>query len=214
MNTPAAPRRVTRRLTLTTLTGVLTTATLAACSMSSTPERPTTATSTTARVAANSTDDDLSADDTSLDARARALIRIGQDGIARENQAAAEAFFAPDFRFHGPDGEATTREELFVYFAACRRAFDDFQVTRQAIFSDGGAFVGARSTFSGVFTRRFDASPIGPLEPTGNRMMYRVNNVFRYNNEGRLAEEWAQYDSRLLLESLGVRLVPAGPKPS
>lgn len=57
--------------------------------------------------------------------------------------------------------------------------------------------------------RRFDASPIGPLDPTGRRATYRINNVFRYDTAGRLAEEWAQYDSRLFLESLGVSLVPA-----
>lgn len=161
-----------------------------------------------------STDENLSADDPSLDARSRELIRIGEDGIARENQAALEAFFAPDFRFHGPDGGTLSREELWDYFASCRRAFDNFQVTRQAIFSDGGALVAARTTFSGIFARRFDASPIGPLESTGGRAMYRIHNVFRYDDEGRLAEEWAQYDSRLFLETLGVRLVQEGPKPS
>jgi hypothetical protein len=72
----------------------------------------------------------------------------------------------------------------------------------------------ARTTFSGIFARRFDASPIGPLEPTGRRATYRINNVFRYDDDGRLAEEWAQYDSRLFLETLGVRLVPATPDPS
>lgn len=40
-----------------------------------------------------------SADDTTLSHRARALIRIGEDGIARENRAAFEAFFHPKFRF-------------------------------------------------------------------------------------------------------------------
>jgi hypothetical protein len=44
--------------------------------------------------------------------------------------------------------------------------------------------------------------------------MYRINNVFRYGEDGRLAEEWAQHDSRLFLESLGVRLVPAGAESS
>lgn len=161
-------------------------------------------------MADNSTDENLSADDPALDERARALIRIGEFGIAREDQTAMESFFSPAFRFHGPDGEPIGREELWTYFAACRRAFDQFQVTRQAIFSDGGAFVAARTTFSGVFARRFDASPIGPLEPTGKRAMYRINNVFRYDGDGQLAEEWAQYDSRLFLESLGARLVPAG----
>lgn len=156
------------------------------------------------------TEENLSADDPGLDARARALVRIGEVGIAKEDQAAMEAFFAPDFRFHGPDGGTISRDALWDYFAACRAAFDDFRVTRQAIFSDGGAYVAARTTFSGIFARRFEASPIGPLEPTGKPMHYRINNVFRYDADGRLAEEWAQYDSRLFLESLGVTLVRAG----
>jgi hypothetical protein len=163
----------------------------------------------TATMTSDTHEKNLSADDTTLDDRTRALIRIGEIGIATEDQAAMEAFFAPDFRFHGPDGGTLGREDLWAYFAACRRAFDDFRVTRQAVFSDGGALVAARTTFSGIFARRFDASPIGPLEPTGGRMRYRINNVFRYDDAGRLAEEWAQYDSRLFLETLGVRLVPA-----
>ena len=46
----------------------------------------------------------LSADDESLPRRARDLIRIGNIGIAREDQAALDAFFHPKFRFHGPGG--------------------------------------------------------------------------------------------------------------
>src|SRR3954468_10751498 len=82
-----------------------------------------------------STTGNLSAEDPSLDARARDLIRIGEDGIARENPAAMAAFFAPGFRFHGPDGGTLGREDLWAYFASCRRAFDDFRVTRQTIVS-------------------------------------------------------------------------------
>ena len=39
----------------------------------------------------------LSADDPSLSERARALIRIGETAIAKENDAALDAFFASDF---------------------------------------------------------------------------------------------------------------------
>ncbi|GAB2627578.1 hypothetical protein Aab01nite_81120 [Paractinoplanes abujensis] len=201
-----------RRATLSAIAGVAATAALGACGRSSgsTPA----AAATPAPSATPSAEPNLSATDPSLEPRARALVRIGEEGIARENQAALEAFFATDFVFHGPDGGSLTREQLWDYFAACRRAFDDFQVTRQQFFSDGGALAGARTTFSGIFARRFDASPIGPLEPTGARAMYRINNVFRYHEDGKLAEEWAQYDSRLFLETLGVRLVPAGPRAS
>ena len=68
-----------------------------------------------------------------------------------------------DFRFHGPDGSTINREELWSYLAACRAAFDEFQASCRAIFSDGGDYVAARTTFSGIFARRFEASPVGPL---------------------------------------------------
>ncbi|NUB44997.1 ester cyclase [Fertoebacter nigrum] len=150
------------------------------------------------------TERSLRADDPGLPARVRALIWIGEIGIARENNAAMEQFFHPDFRFHGPEEPALTREHLWGYFAACRAAFDDFAVTRQQILSDGGDYLAARSTFSGVFVRPFTASPIGTLQPTGGPVTYRINNVFRYGPDGTLVEEWAQYDSLVVLKQLGV----------
>ncbi|WP_188826514.1 ester cyclase [Brucella endophytica] len=150
----------------------------------------------------------LRADDPTLSQRARELIRIGEIGIARENAAEMSKFFHPDFRFYGPDGSALTREELWDFFAACRAAFDDFAVTRQQIFEDR-QYLGARTTFSGIFARPFTASPIGTIQPSGKPMFFNINNVFGYASDGTLIEEWAQYDSRLFLERLGVRLIPA-----
>jgi predicted ester cyclase len=149
----------------------------------------------------------LRADDPALSSRARELIRIGEIAIAREDQAAAAKFFHPDFRFHGPDGGAVAREQLWAYFAACRRAFDDFSVTRQQIFSDGGDYLAARTTFYGVFRRPFTASPLGTLQPNGKPVFYKINNVFRYAPDGSLIEEWAQYDSRMFLQRLGANLI-------
>ncbi|MBB5696420.1 ester cyclase [Muricoccus pecuniae] len=149
---------------------------------------------------------DLREDDPSLSARARALIRIGTSGIAREDPEALARFFHPDFRFHAPDGSTLSREELWAYFAACRAAFDDFAVTRQQIFSDGGPHVAARTTFSALFVRPFTASPVGTVMPHGRPVFYKINKVFRYVPDGSLMEEWAQYDSRLFLERLGVAL--------
>jgi hypothetical protein len=150
----------------------------------------------------------LRADDPTLSQRARELIQIGEIGIARENVTEMSKFFHPDFRFYSPDGGAMSREELWDFFAACRAAFDDFAVTRQQIFEDRN-YLGARTTFSGIFARPFTASPIGTIQPSGKPMFFNINNVFGYAPDGTLIEEWAQYDSRLFLERLGVRLIPA-----
>lgn len=66
----------------------------------------------------------------------------------------------------------------------------------------------ARTTFSGVFKRPFPKSPIGTIRSNRNPVFYKINNVFRYAPDRRLIEEWAQYDSRLLLERMGLRLTP------
>ncbi|WP_199444352.1 ester cyclase [Umezawaea beigongshangensis] len=152
----------------------------------------------------SSTDDDLRVDDPGLTERARALIRVGQDGIARENAAALDAFFHPDFRFHGPGGAELNREQLWAYFASARRAFDDFSVERQAIIDDGGPHLSSRTRFAGVFARTFDGTALGPLEPTGQPFSYDLINIFRYHEDGRLLEEWVQYDQLGQLAQLGV----------
>lgn len=144
----------------------------------------------------------LRADDAGLPPRARDLIRIGADGIARENAAALTAFFHPEFRFHGPGGTELNRDQLFAYFAACREAFDDFSVTRQTLVSDGGDYLAARTRFAGDFTRPFTAAPQGTLQPNGKRFSFDLLNVFRYAPNGRLAEEWVQYDTAAFLAQL------------
>jgi hypothetical protein len=61
-----------------------------------------------------------------------------------------------------------------------------------------------RTTFSGDFTRVFTYSPIGPVEPTGEHLEWEVIGTFRYDDDGRLAEEWVQTDYRSFLTKLGV----------
>ena len=53
---------------------------------------------------------------------------------------------------------------------------------------------------TGVFTY----SPIGPVKPTGQHLEWEVIGTFRYDDEGRVAEEWVQTDYRSFLTKLGV----------
>src|SRR5580692_10354972 len=120
---------------------------------------------------------------------ARDLIRIGDEAIAREDNAA-----------------------LSAYFASLRAAFTDLRLVREQIIADGN-FLAARTTFSGDFTAVFTYSPIGPAEPTGQHLEWEVIGTFRYRDDGRLAEEWVQTDYRSLLTKLGVTTAePAEPR--
>ena len=133
---------------------------------------------------------------------ARDLIRIGDEAIAREDDVALRAYFSEDYVFHGPGGDLSF-DQLRAYFASLRAAFSDLRIVREQIIVDGN-FLAARTTFSGEFTGVFTYSPIGPVEPTGQHLKWEVIGTFRYDDEGRLAEEWVQTDYRSFLTKLGV----------
>jgi short chain dehydrogenase/SnoaL-like polyketide cyclase len=59
------------------------------------------------------------------------------------------------------------------------------------------------TTMTGIFEHEFTQSPVGPLPPNGEKVTFRIMNIFRYDDEGKLAEEWVQTDNRGLLRQLG-----------
>jgi predicted ester cyclase len=133
---------------------------------------------------------------------ARDLIRIGDEAIACEDDAALRAYFAEDYVFHGP-GRDLSFDELRAYFASLRAAFSDLRLVREQIIVEGN-FLAARTTFSGDFTGVFTYSPIGPVEPTGEHLEWELIGTFRYDDDRRLAEEWVQTDYRSFLTKLGI----------
>jgi predicted ester cyclase len=84
-----------------------------------------------------------------------------------------------------------------------RAAFSNLRIVREQIIVDGN-FLAARTAFSGDFAGVFMYSPIGRVEPTGQHLEWEVIGIFRYDNHGRLAEEWVQTDYRSFLTKLGV----------
>jgi predicted ester cyclase len=133
---------------------------------------------------------------------ARDLIRVGDEAIAREDDAALRGYFTDGYVFHGP-GADLSFDQLSAYFGSLRAAFTGLRLVREQIIADG-RFLAARTTFSGDFTGVFTYSPIGPVEPTGQHLEWEVIGTFRYDDEGRLAEEWVQTDYRSFLTKLGV----------
>ena len=133
---------------------------------------------------------------------ARDLIRIGDEAIARADDAALRAYFAEDYVFHGPGGDLGF-DQLRAYFASLRAAFAGLRLVREQIIVDG-SFLAARTRFSGDFTGVFTYSPVGPVEPTGQHLEWEVIGTFRFDGEGLAAEEWVQTDYRSFLTKLGV----------
>ena len=130
------------------------------------------------------------------------LIRVGEQELTGEHGAEVDAYFAPDFAFHGPDGAETDYEGLKGYFASLRAAFDDLTISRGIIVVEGD-YVACQTTIAGTFVREFTHSPVGPLPPNGSRVVFELMNIFRYDDDGRVAEEWVQSDIRNRLRQLG-----------
>jgi hypothetical protein len=114
---------------------------------------------------------------------AEPLIRIGDIAVARENDAALDAYFASDFVLHGPGGDLTYGQ-LKAYFAALRAA---------ATFGSGEP----RSSAKGPILQP------GPSFPEHSPAFSPSRRWDPCNDDGRLAEEWVQYDYRSFLQKLG-----------
>lgn len=131
------------------------------------------------------------------------LVRAGELLVSGEDEAEVAAYFDREsFRFHGPDGFESDYEGLAAYFASIRDAFDDRSIRRGIVVVEGHS-IGCQTWIEGTFVREFTQSPAGPLPPTGQRVVMDLINIFRFDDEGRLVEEFVRTDYRSLLRQLG-----------
>ena len=135
------------------------------------------------------------------DSLADGLVRIGEEAVAKSNDVLFYDYFTEDYVLHSPAG-AFNRDEIKTYFAALRESFTDFTISRAQILVDGN-FVTARTVMAGRFDKEFAYTPIGTVEPNGQRVQWELINIFRYTDDGRLIEEWVQTDTYDLLRQLG-----------
>ena len=131
------------------------------------------------------------------------LKRAGELEISGEDQAEADSYFdTVNFRFHAPDGFETDYPGLANYFKAIREAFDDRSIRRGIIVGEGN-YIACQTWIEGKFVREFTQSPAGPLPPNGQRVVWDLQNIFRFDDRGRIVEEWVRTDYRSFLRQLG-----------
>jgi predicted ester cyclase len=131
------------------------------------------------------------------------LVRAGELEVSGEDQDKADTYFdTENFAFHGPGGFDADYAGLTDYFRSLRAAFDD-RVIRRGIIVAEGEYIACQTWIEGTFARPFTHSPAGRLEPTGARVVMDLMNIFRFDNEGRLVEEYVRTDNRSLLRQLG-----------
>ena len=133
------------------------------------------------------------------------IVRAGELELSGDDQGEIDSYFdMAQFRFHGPDGFEADYAGLINYFKAIRAAFDDRSIRRGIIVAEG-SYVACQTWIEGTFAREFTHSPVGPLPPNGQRVTWDMLNIFRFDDRGRLVEEWVRIDSKSFLVQLGAQ---------
>jgi predicted ester cyclase len=133
------------------------------------------------------------------------LVRAGELEISGEDQDETDTYFdTENFAFHGPDGFDADYAGLTGYFRSVRAAFDDRSIRRGIIVAEG-QYIACQTRIEGTFVRPFTQSPAGRLEPTGGRVVWDLMSIFRFDDEGRLVEEYVRTDNRSFLRQLGAQ---------
>lgn len=133
------------------------------------------------------------------------LIRIGRQEVELGDEAAMDAYFAPDYVFHSPDGDLNLTQ-LKAFWVNLRTALTGLTITRLHVITEG-KLAAARNRLSGKFDQALAQSAVGAIQPTGQPVAFESINTFRYDADGRLAEEWVQYDNVQMLKQFGINLL-------
>ncbi len=131
------------------------------------------------------------------------LVKAGEIEVAgAPPEEIADYFDTENFRFHGPDGFESDYDGLNAYFASIRAAFADRSIRRGIIVVEGDT-AACQTWIEGTFVADFTMSPAGPLPPNGARVTWDLINIFRFDDQGRLVEEFVRTDYRSFLRQLG-----------
>jgi len=132
------------------------------------------------------------------------LIRAGELEVSGKNMAELHSYFdTANFRFHGPDKRESNYAQLNSYFRSYRAAFDDLSIKRGLMIREGN-YIACQTWIEGTFVRPFTLAPYGKIPPNGHRVIRELMNIFRFDDQGKLVEEWVQLDNRSYLRQLGV----------
>jgi predicted ester cyclase len=151
------------------------------------------------------TEDTTKTNGTALDSKTLVarLKKAGELEVSGAEPAELDSYFdTKQYRFHGPDGWEADYAGLSDYFKSIRAAFDDRSIRRGIIVLQENT-IACQTWIEGTFVHEFTQSPAGPLPPNGKRVVWDLANIFRFDDRGRIVEEWVRTDYRSLLRQLG-----------
>jgi predicted ester cyclase len=144
-------------------------------------------------------------EDTTAESYREVLYRIVDEGVTPGDFDLLDELIAEDYVVQSPLGDLD-REGLKGFLGALRASLSDFQMVRDQVIVEG-EFAATRTTITGVFEKEFPL-PTGVVPPNGQPIEVQIINVFRFDEDGRVVEEWAQFDNLGFLIQLGAMPAP------
>lgn len=133
------------------------------------------------------------------DANLSLLHRYYDEVVNAGNLAAVDEVFAPDYHSHHNDPVALPKgpDGVKAFLTGVREGFPDITLTVDDMFAEGD-FAASRWTLRGTNTGPFFGNP-----PSGKKAEWAGVVITRFA-DGRIAEEWYNFDQLRLLQQLGV----------
>ena len=117
-----------------------------------------------------------------------------------DNPERLDEFYPPDVVWHMPEQDLRGIEEAKQYVSTFLGAFPDASFSVEDLIADGDKVV---SRFTARGTHQGETEEFGP--PTGRQLEQEGITIHRIE-DGKIVEEWSQYDNLSILQQLG--LVP------
>lgn len=130
------------------------------------------------------------------------LARIDTLQLTGDDADALAGSFSPDYVIRRTGGE-NNAAGMRDFAHSLRAAFDDRTIRHDVVIVENDT-IACQTRIAGTFMREFTHSPVGPVPPTGRRVEFEVMRIIRFDDVGRIAEEWVSADMRSLLRQLGV----------
>jgi steroid delta-isomerase-like uncharacterized protein len=128
----------------------------------------------------------------------KALARRSWEIVNQKNLDLIEELYAPDLLWHEPDGDIHGYEQAKQSSSNYFAAFPDLTHTVEDVIGEGDKVV-TRYTIRG--THKGATEDFGP--PTGRHIELEGISIHRFE-DGKIVEEWEQYDNLSVLQQLGL----------
>jgi predicted ester cyclase len=125
----------------------------------------------------------------------QAVRRYWDEFWTKENLDAAADFYAPKYR---ENGEELTPQEFAAGAKAWMDKFENFSATVEKLWACGDKVVASRVRYRAKHVGDFKSAPA-----TGKEIEVTGNDIFEFNENGKVVDHWHEADHLLLYQQVG-----------